>query len=83
MNTFSIGWVGVVTIGVGILELFLSRYVLKVLPEKGVGALPWTYLCRLWYWKQQAPPDESRRIPASILNAQSLEEVFTLLRYKF
>lgn len=75
-DTFTVGWVVVIMIAIGITELFLSRYVLRLIPEKGLSALPWNFCFKWWYWKKLPPPDESERLPAHILNALSLEERF-------
>lgn len=63
-------WIIVMLLGSGVLQVLIAQYISRVFNDAGVQKLPWNFLCKAWFWKDQHPPDP---VPPNLLQEISFE----------
>ncbi|CAL8127122.1 unnamed protein product [Orchesella dallaii] len=73
IKDFSLGWVMITMVLVGLLKFLLAQYISKVFPDAGIQSLPWNFMFTSWFWNDQLPPDDSH-VPYARNDEKSFEE---------
>ncbi len=56
----------------GIVQLLLSNYLSRVIPDNKAQKLPWNFLFKGWFWKNTLPPADE--VPTDKTQERSFEE---------